>query len=410
MTGEVRRPDAARLTRRSVLATGLLGGLAAVTASCSNQLAAAAPALPRGEDLTVGACLDLTGPGKVAGAAAQRGLQVALDRINQSGVTVGATVHQIRLVTRDTASDPATATTMAKDLVEGDQVIGLITAGATATANAIAAVAEQASVPLLAANAYDGLVRPVVQRRFVFKLQPNASDVAEILMDSVVAAGAHKIAVLATADDYGDGGLAALTTATATANITLARTARLPLGVNDYNDPARQVLAAHPDAVVVWGVAPAAGLAARALSGLSYPGLVLFDPGAASEDTMSQQNRADTLNLKCRVVSPFILTGPPPAVTTPAAIAQRDYFDQYTRLFGAFSCLSVYAADALNLLVGGARRAGSSNHLKIRNGLESIPFDGLAGSYKFSTIDHGGVQADSLRVFTIDNTGWVLTD
>ncbi len=408
MAGEVQRPDAARLTRRSVLATGLLGGLAAVTASCSNQLAAAAPTLPRGEDLTVGACLDLTGPGKIAAEAAQRGLQVALDRINQSGVTVGSAVHQIRLVTRDTASDPATATAMAKDLVEGDQVIGLITAGATATANAIAAVAEQASVPMVAANASDGLVRPVVQRRFVFKLQPNASDIAEILVDSVVGAGKRKIAVLATADDYGDGGLAALATSAATAGISLVRTARLALGVNDYTDAARQVLAVRPDAVVVWGVAPVAGLAARALRSLTYEGLVLFDPGAASEDTMSQQNRADTQN--CLVVSPFILSGPPPAVTTPAAIAQRDYFDQYTRLYGAFSGLSVYAADGLNLLLGGARRAGSSNHLKIRNGLESIPFDGLAGSYKFSTIDHGGVQADSLRVFKIDNTGWVLTD
>src|SRR5258706_97840 len=143
MAGQVQRPDAARLTRRSVLATGLLGGLAAVTASCSNQLAAAAPTLPRGEDFTVGACLDLTGPGMVAGQAAQRGLQVALDRINQSGVTVATAVHQVRLLTRDTASDPAVATTMAKDLVEGDQVIGLITAGATATASAIALVAEQ---------------------------------------------------------------------------------------------------------------------------------------------------------------------------------------------------------------------------------------------------------------------------
>jgi branched-chain amino acid transport system substrate-binding protein len=407
MAGDVHRPDAVRLTRRSVIATGVLGGLAAVTASCSNQIAVAAPALPRGEDLVVGACLDLTGPAKVPGTAAQRGLQVALDRINQSGVTVGSTVHQIRLLTRDTASDPATATTMAKDLVEGDQVIGLITAGATATATAIAVVAEQASVPMLAANASDGLVRPVVQRRFVFKLQPNASDVAAALVDSVVAAGRRKIAVLATADDYGDAGLAALTTATATAGLTLTRSARLALGVNDYTDAARQVLAPRPDALVVWGVAPAPGIAARALRTLGYPGLVLFDPGAASEDTTSAQNRADTMN--CLVVSPFILSGPPPAVTTPAAIAQRDYFDQYTRLYGAFSGLSVYAADALNLLAGGARRAGSSNHLKIRNGLESVPFDGLAGSYTFSTIDHGGVEADSLRVFKIDSTGWVLT-
>ena len=407
MAGDLHRPGAVRLTRRSMLATGLLGGLAAVTASCSNQIAVAAPALPRGEDLTVGACLDLTGPGKIAATAAQRGLQVAVDRINQSGVTVGNTVHQIQLLTRDTASDPATATTMAKDLVEGDRVIGLITAGTTVTANAIAAIAEQASVPMLAANAADGLVRPVVQRRFVFKLQPNASDIAETLVDALASSGKRKVAVLATADDYGDSGLAALATATATAGVTITRTARLALGVEDYTDAVRQVLTGRPDAVVVWGVAPAAGLAARALHASAYSGMVLFDPGAASEDTMSAQNRAATLN--CLVVSPFILSGPPPAVTTPAAIAQRDYFDQYTRLYGAFSGLSVYAADALNLLAGGARRAGSSNHLKVRNGLESIPFDGLAGSYKFSTIDHGGVQSDSLRIFKIDSTGWVLS-
>ena len=56
--------------------------LSLVTTGCSNHLAVAAPALPHGADLTVGACLDLTGPGAVAAAAAQHGLQVALDRLN----------------------------------------------------------------------------------------------------------------------------------------------------------------------------------------------------------------------------------------------------------------------------------------------------------------------------------------
>jgi hypothetical protein len=67
----------------------------------------------------------------------------------------------------------------------------------------------------------------------------------------------------------------------------------------------------------------------------------------------------------------------------------------------------VYGADALNLLAGAASRAGSSDRLRIRNGLESTPFDGLAGGYVFSTIQHGGVQHDSLRVFEIEQSGWV---
>jgi branched-chain amino acid transport system substrate-binding protein len=407
MAGDADRPVPGRLTRRSVLATGLLGGLAAVTAGCSDRSAAAASqTLPRGEDLTVGACLDLSGAASVAGLAAERGLQVALDRLNQSGVPVGNSVHQLKLLVRDTASDPAVASAVAKELVGGDRVIGLITAGGTSTSTAIAAVAEQASVPMLAANGVDSLVRPVVQRRFVFKLPPNAADVAARLMDAITGRSMRKVAVLATADDNGDAGLAALITAAATAGLPTVRSARLPIGVTDYRDLARQVLAGKPDAVVVWGLAPAPGIAARALVDSGFDGRrILFDSGAASEETMSGENRTKTLG--CLLVSPFILGGPPPAVTTPAAIAQRDYFDQYTRLYGAFSGLSVYAADALNLLAGGARRSGSSNHLKIRNGLESIPFDGLAGSYKFSTIDHGGVQADSLRIFEIDHTGWV---
>ncbi len=405
MAGDVFRSAQGRLTRRSVLATGLLGGLAAVTASCADQGAlVSSAALRRGDDLVGGAGLGLTGAAAVAGKVAQRGLEVAVDRLNQAGVIVGDTTHQVQLVVRDTASDPTAATAAAKDLV-GERVIGLVTGGATATSNAIASVAEQASTPMLAANGADNLVRPVVQRRFVFKLPPNAADVASNLVDAITGLNRRKGGMLATADDYGDSGLAAITTAIATAGLSLVRTARLPIGVTDYTDPARQVVAGKPEAVIVWGVAPASGVAAQALRAIGYDDQILFDPGAASEETMSGQSRGATEG--SLIVSPYILGGPPPAVTTPAAVAQSDYFDQYTRLYGAFSGLSVYAADALNLLAGGARRAGSSDHLKIRNGLESIPFDGLAGSYKFSTIDHGGVQADSLRLFKIDPTGWV---
>ena len=53
----------------------------------------------------------------------------------------------------------------------------------------------------------------------------------------------------------------------------------------------------------------------RALKAGGYTGQILFDPGAASEETMSADNRSATAN--ARLVSPFILNGPPPAVTTP---------------------------------------------------------------------------------------------
>ncbi len=396
-----------RLTRRAILTAGLLGPVAAVAAGCGSRTdSAAAVTLPRGEDLVIGACLDLTGSASVAGVAAQRGLQVARDKLNQSGLAAGGASHQIRLVPVDTASDPKTAAAAAQRLIGTEKVAGLVAGGSGATASAIAPIAEQAGVPMISTAFADDVVKPVVQRRFVFKLGPDAADVAGILTD-YLANTRHlsRIALLATADDHGDSGVAEVTTAANSAGLNIVRTARLPLGAQDYRAAVGPAVSAHPDAIIVWGVAPVPGLAARAIRGAGFTGLLLFDCGAASDDTLSAENRVSTQG--AYLISPFILGGSPPAVTTPAAVAQQDFFDQYTRLYGSFSGLSVYGADALNLLAGAAARANSVNRLRIRNGLESTPFDGLAGGYVFSTIQHGGVQHDSLRLFEIEQSGWV---
>ncbi|HEY2670740.1 MAG TPA: ABC transporter substrate-binding protein [Rugosimonospora sp.] len=403
------RPSTGRLTRRSLLAAGMLGTVATAIAACGDDggvMAGSAPP-PRGADLVIGACLDITGSGATVGVAQQRGLQIALDRINQSGVTVGNTTRQVRLLLKDIGSDAGTAVATAKQMITADQVVGLIVGGSAATTSAIAPVAEQAGVPMMATGFADDIVTPVLARRFVFKLGPNASDVATILMGSLTTTPAKRIAILATTDDHGDSGLAAMHTAidTTTNGLSTVATVRLPVGVSDYSGQAKQIVAASPDAVVIWSMAPAAGLAARALAAAGYHGRLFFDSGAASEDTLSAANRAATLN--GILVAPSILAGVPLAVTTPEAVAQQNYFEQYTRLFGAFSGLSIYGADALDVLTSAVSRAASTNHLKIRNGLESIPFDGLAGEYKFQTIAHGGLQDDSLQLFEIEQSGWV---
>jgi branched-chain amino acid transport system substrate-binding protein len=361
--------------------------------------------LPQGDDLIIGACLDLTGSASVSGIAAQRGLQIAQDKLNQSGVTIGGSLHQVRLVVKDTASDPAVAGPTAQSMITGNRVAGIVAGGSSATANAIATVAEKAGVPTVSTAFAENVVKPVVQRRFIFKLGPDSADVAGMLTDYLRGRNLTRIGLLATADDHGDSGVAAVGTAANNAGLTISRVARLPVGAQDYHSAVTPVTNGKPAAIIVWGMAPAPGLAARAIRGAGYHSPMLFDAGAASDDTLSADNRISTEG--GYLVSPFILGGSPAAVTTPAAVAQRDFFDQYTRLFGSFSCLSVYGADALNLLAGAASRAGSSDRLRIRNGLESTPFDGLAGGYVFSTIQHGGVQHDSLRVFEIEQSGWV---
>src|SRR5258706_429614 len=83
--------------------------------------------------------------------------------------------------------------------------------GAAATTSAVTPVAEQAGVPMMATGCADDIVRPVVQRRFIFKLGPNASDVAGLVADGISGVvGKRRVAIMATTDDHGDSGLDAM--------------------------------------------------------------------------------------------------------------------------------------------------------------------------------------------------------
>jgi branched-chain amino acid transport system substrate-binding protein len=161
--------------------------------------------------------------------------------------------------------------------------------------------------------------------------------------------------------------------------------------------------AAGPDAVVIWAVSPVSGLAARALRAAGYDRKLLFDSGAASDDSLTPANRAAMAG--SYVVGPQILAGSPVAVNTPNGAQQQEFFNRYTQEWGNFSGLGVYGADALRLLTSAASQAGAATPLRIRNELESVPFDGLAGTYIFSTANHGGVRPEALALFSLQGNG-----
>jgi branched-chain amino acid transport system substrate-binding protein len=397
------------LTRRSVLTVGVLGAVTAAAAACTRPTSStrAAQNLPTGADLVFGASLELTGSGAVAGTAQQRALKIAEDALNTNGVTVGGTVRQVRVTVRDNRSDPRTAAGIVQEFVSG-KVAGIIGGGLATTSIAMAGVAEPHGVPMVSTCAADSVVAPAPNRRFVFKLGPNADDVARLMRGAFDRDGTTvtRVALLAQAGDHGEAGVQAIKKVLAADGRKLVALERLADGA-DYRGPAGRVIAASPEAVVIWAVSPVSGAAARALRAGGYSRRMLFDTGAASDDSLSPGNRAAMAD--SYVVAPQILGGSSVAANTPIGLAQQDFFERYSRAYGGFSCLGVYAADAVNLLAEAAGRAGAATPLRIRNELEASPFDGLAGAYVFSTASHGGIQPEGLALFLLERNGSWLT-
>jgi branched-chain amino acid transport system substrate-binding protein len=395
------------VSRRTLLAAGLLGGAAALGACATrtNRITVGTQ-LPEGEDLWVGVSLELTGTGALVGLSQRKAVTIAQDTLNSSRVIMGNQIRRIQVSIKDNASDPKQAAEIAKEFAADTRMLAIIGGSTAATAKAMAPIAEQQKIPLLATASADTILRPIANRRFVFKLGPNAADVAARLSRIVRQQGLNRVAIMAEVGDHGDAGVGAMTTAANNDQRELVLTVRVPVGSRDYRALAEQVAAARPDAVVIWAVAPTSGLVARALRQANYAGLMLFDTGAASEDASSALNRAATI--RSYMVAPTIMAGRPIAVTTPAELDQVDFFQQYTQLYGAFSGVSVFAADALNLVVAAAQRGRTTpTRLRVRDELEAAPYDGLAGQYIFSTISHGGVEGDSLSLFQMRPADWV---
>jgi branched-chain amino acid transport system substrate-binding protein len=396
-----RRPGG--LPRRTLLGAGLAGALAGV-AGCARQSAASPARLPAGPDLVIGVCLELTGANAIVGSSAQRGVQVALEEINADGLRVGGKRRNVRLVLRDNRSDPDVAATAVGELISGDQVSAVIGGAVAATSAAMSPIAEKRQVPMISLAAADNIVRPVPNHRFVFKLGPDAANVADLLVARLAAGQVSSIAILAEASPHGDAGLAAVTDSAHAAGITVSRYARLPVGAPNYVTQAALVAADKPKAVVVWSQAPVALSAATSLRQIGYRGELYFDTGAAADDAVNLAN--SPVMSGAHVVAPEIMSADSQLANSATTYARQVFFNDFNRRYGVMTTYAIFGADALRMLGTAAERAVDPTRLRLRNGLEAAPFYLLGGAYRFSTINHGGVEPDQLTVLRLAASGW----
>ncbi|MFY1689850.1 ABC transporter substrate-binding protein [Plantactinospora sp. WMMB782] len=394
--------EAWTLSRRGLLAATATSLLAACGKSDEGPVG---PPGPGARELVIGASLELTGPGRVLGVLQERALKITVDKFNEQGVPVGNLRRNLRLVVRDNASEPRLAAQHATELATRENVHALIGGCFAETSLAIIPIAQQQQVPFVSFAAADNLTVPLAQRTYIFKLTPDARDVARALARLISAQGFERVGLVATPGPHGDSGVRALTAALKAVDVDLVKVARLPRAEHaDYGSTVRKVTNRDPEAVIVWGTAPFSGTAARALRQSDFRGRIFFDAGAVAEDTLSEENAPAVEG--AYVVHPGSLNSSSLTNTTPAGLDRREFAYRYIHLHGSFSGFAPYGADALRLIVNAARLGKSVDRGRLRAYLGNQITEGIAGSYSFAPIRHGGMEPDSLGVFTVVSGSW----
>ena len=352
-----------------------------------------------GEDIVIGVTIEQSGPSQVLGAAELNALRLVADNINREGLLGG---RQIRLLVKDNKSDAELAKTQVTDLIDKDNVVGIIGSGTSAATLPFIDIVEQKKVPTVSPAAADAIV---AKRKWTFKTGPDARGGVAVMFQDLAAFAVRSVGLLAVDNAYGQNGVLAVQAATKQNGIRITRLERYKETDKDYQAQVDRVVESQPDAILVAAIMPGAGVVAKNLKQAGFKGRVYFDAGAGAELFVAGAGDASEGMF---MVHSSILAANQLTATTPGALAQKEFFSQYTQRHGTYSGYASYAADALNVMAEAIEKADSTDRQKVRDAMEKLFFDGLTGSYQFSPDNHGGASADGLTVLTVRKGAWVL--
>ncbi|NUR74037.1 MAG: ABC transporter substrate-binding protein [Hamadaea sp.] len=395
------------VTRRGFLSLGAAVAAGSALTGCGvldrSSATATENKVMNSDPIRVGATLELSGGSAASGRLQERAIAIALAELNVDGVRVGDSYRKLEVVTRDNQGNGATATDIAEEFA-GMGVAAIIGGLSPEAAFATLKVAEAKHVPYLSFCGADAISIPLSTRKFTYKLAPNASDVATRLARRIRAAGQKDVVVLSTDDTLAGDGVRATKAALAAANRDLVDTVELPASGKDFAGAAARAVEKKPDAVIVWTSPANAVRVVQALRDTDENPAIYLPPTAIDDDTLKDDN-ASVMEGVFVLYSP-VLAGAPFIVNTASGRETRLFVNRYNQEYGAFSGCMPYAADALALVAAAARRVSTVEGRRLRGALESTPYDGVAGAYGFSPIDHGGMAPEVLAIFQAKGQGW----
>jgi branched-chain amino acid transport system substrate-binding protein len=357
------------------------------------------------DEIVIGADLELSGPGAATGKVYAQALQLRVEQVNHDGLLGN---RKLTLVIRDNRSDPATSAGNISSFAADPSVRALVTGSCGECIVNSAKAVNDAKIPTIALARATNVSVPVTDRRYIFKLAPNADDDATVLISELTAADLLRVAVVGPEDPAGNDTVEALTSKFDKAKVTTLGTEKLGPAGGDAAAVAARIAAKKPapQAVVILLSSPSSAQVAKALRAEGYTGRLIFGSGAADSlfltgDTAAALDGA-TLVFTPTLVSDDIIA------TSPAKANRAAWFRDYLSTYGTYAAYASFAADAIGLIVDAVNRTNSTERDTLRTAIEATRFDGLSGPIRLTPANHSGLMPQAMTLLVATNGRWRL--
>jgi branched-chain amino acid transport system substrate-binding protein len=207
-----------------------------------------------GETIKIGAILPLTGATAQNGNNSLKGIELAIEQINDAGGIKSMDGAKLELSTADATSDPARAASAATQfLAKGEPPLAIIGAYASGLTETVARVTERAKVPLLSTSFSDTLT----QQNYKYFYQPPAAaskmGTAQMGYGTEIAEAngepLEKVAIVYANNAYGESQAAALKKQAESTGLDVVLFEGYSPEITDANPVVAKITASRPDAI-----------------------------------------------------------------------------------------------------------------------------------------------------------------
>ena len=352
------------------------------------------------QTIKVGALFAVTGPAANLGTPEAQTAKMLVDEINAQGGILG---RKIELTVMDTGGSSEKAVSFARQFIEERKVLAIIGPSTSGETVAIKALCEENKTILLSCAAAEAIVNPVA--KWVFKTPQDDKNAVLWIFRTMKDMGIKRIGVVASNSGFGNLGRQQLDKYAPENGITIAISESYDSQATDLTSVLTKVNAQNVEAVVNWSVEPAQSIVAKNMRqlGMKQPlfqshgfGNILYVEAAGLA--------AEGIIFPCgRLLIADLLPD-----SHPQKKLLVKYKTDYEKLFGGqVSTFGGHAYDAVLVLTGAIKKAGSVNPSAVRDAIESLTISGTAGTFRFSPTNHNGLDATAFEMLTVKNGKFV---
>ena len=377
------------------LALAACGGSSTTGTSTSNSY--------QGKTIQLGAILSLTGAGGVYGPRSKKGMDLAVEKINNSGGVNGA---KIALDTRDDASDRIQSQQVAQTIFQQDQPLALLGPTLSNSATAVHPLAESLKIPILAVSTTGINIVPncnapsTVPCTYVFR--DSLGEESAIPANIKVYSDAHHpktgVLMVASDDKFSKDGGTIVTNTVGQYNIQLLATIPFTKATADFAPFVTQAVQKNPDVIFITSLGNIPSNIMREARKQGFTGQFLggngFNTAAVSKAAAADGKGAES-------GSAWYINN---TFTSNAGFVQA-YRTKYSSDPDQFAAQG-YAA--ILILADAAKRANltfsdaAGDRTKLRDAMETVNIDTPLGPFQF-TSKHDVKQ--TIWVIQMDGTG-----